>query len=142
MRQPHSCFPVSLIVPEPLLHANFRPSTCSTSDMYTITDITEIVNDYISSHGLINPNDQQYINVGTDQALASAVSIKGQDAEFLKLDVVLKRVRTNMQAWYEIRLEGREVIRKYVTRSCTVQLLSHCGSRRVLLASRDAGKAN
>ncbi|KAI0752119.1 eukaryotic translation initiation factor SUI1 family protein [Fomes fomentarius] len=84
-----------------------------TAEMYTITDITDIVNDYISSHRLINTNDQQYINVGADQALASAVSIKGQDtSEFLKRYEVLKRVRTNMQAWHEIRVEGREVVRK------------------------------
>ncbi|RPD60842.1 eukaryotic translation initiation factor SUI1 family protein [Lentinus tigrinus ALCF2SS1-6] len=84
-----------------------------TSELYTIADIKNIVNGYISARGLINANDQQYINVGTDQALANAVSIKGEDTpEFMKRDDVLKRVRANMQTWHEIRVEGRDTVRK------------------------------
>ena len=73
------------------------------------------MNGYVSARGLVNANDQQYINVGTDQALAGAVSVKGQDTpEFMKRDDVLKRVRVNMQPWHEIRVEGRDTIQKYV----------------------------
>ena len=73
------------------------------------------MNGYVSARGLVNANDQQYINVGTDQALAGAVSVKGQDtAEFMKRDDVLKRVRANMQPWHEIRVEGRDTIQKCV----------------------------
>ncbi|KAI0651354.1 eukaryotic translation initiation factor SUI1 family protein [Trametes meyenii] len=83
------------------------------SDFYTIADIKDIVNNYISSKGLINANDQQYINVGSDQFLAGAVSIKGEDTpDFMKRDEVLKRVRAHMQTWHEIGAEGRDVVRK------------------------------
>ncbi|KAI8972535.1 eukaryotic translation initiation factor SUI1 family protein [Trametes punicea] len=84
-----------------------------TSDLYTIADIRNIVNDYISSRNLINTNDQQYINISTDQALANAVSVKGEETpEFMKRDEVLRRVRAHMQTWHEIRAEGRDVVRK------------------------------
>ncbi|CDO75463.1 hypothetical protein BN946_scf184823.g17 [Trametes cinnabarina] len=54
-----------------------------------------------------------YINVGSDQELATAVSLKGEDtADFMKRDEVLKRVRAHMQTWHEIRAEGRDVVRK------------------------------
>ncbi|KAI0696389.1 eukaryotic translation initiation factor SUI1 family protein [Cerioporus squamosus] len=84
-----------------------------TSDMYTIADIKTIVNGYVTARGLINANDQQYINVGTDQALATAVSVKGEDTpDFMKREEVLKRVRAHMQTWHEIRVEGRDAVRK------------------------------
>ncbi|KAI8968732.1 eukaryotic translation initiation factor SUI1 family protein [Trametes punicea] len=84
-----------------------------TSDLYTIADVRNIVNDYISSRNLINTNDQQYINISTDQAFANAVSVKGEETpEFMKRDEVLRRVRAHMQTWHEIRAEGRDVVRK------------------------------
>ncbi|TBU43036.1 eukaryotic translation initiation factor SUI1 family protein [Dichomitus squalens] len=84
-----------------------------TSELYTITEIKDIVNNYISSRSLVNANDPQYINVDSDQFLAGAVSVKGQDTpEFLKRDEVLKRIRAHMQTWHEISVEGRDTIRK------------------------------
>ncbi|KAH9856271.1 eukaryotic translation initiation factor SUI1 family protein [Lenzites betulinus] len=85
-----------------------------TSELYSIADIKTTLNDYISSRGLINANDQQYINVGSDQAFAIAVSVKGEDTpEFMKRDEVLRRVRAHMQSWHEITAEGgQEVVRK------------------------------
>ncbi len=81
--------------------------------MYTIADIKTILNDYVTARGLINANDPQYINVGSDQPLAIAVSVKGEDTpDFMKRDEVLKRVRAHMQTWHEIRVEGRDVVRK------------------------------
>lgn len=85
----------------------------STSNLYTITEIKDTVNDYVSSRSLINANDQQYVNVDSDQFLGGAVSVKGEDVpEFLKRDEILKRVRANMQTWHEISVEGRDVVRK------------------------------
>ncbi|KAL1937903.1 hypothetical protein VTO73DRAFT_12653 [Trametes versicolor] len=84
-----------------------------TSGFYSINDIKTIVTDYISSRRLVNANDQQYINVGSDEALAGAVSTKGKDTpEFMKRDEVLKLVRAHMQAWHQITAEGRDVVRK------------------------------
>ncbi|KAI0351003.1 eukaryotic translation initiation factor SUI1 family protein [Trametes cingulata] len=91
----------------------FVASEKDTSDLYSIADIKAIFNDYVASRNLVNANDQQYINVGSDQALAGAVSVKGEDTpEFMKRDEVLKRIRNNMQTWHEIKAEGREVVRK------------------------------
>ncbi|EIW56725.1 eukaryotic translation initiation factor SUI1 family protein [Trametes versicolor FP-101664 SS1] len=84
-----------------------------TSGFYSINDIKTIVTDYISSRRLVNANDQQYINVGSDEALAGAVSTKGKDTpEFMKRDEVLKLVRAHMQAWHQITAEGRDIVRK------------------------------
>nr|VWO97766.1 N/A [Ganoderma boninense] len=78
-----------------------------------IAKIKDIVNGYIASRSLVNANDQQYINVGSDEFLAGAVAAKGEDwPEFLKRDEVLKRVRANMQTWHVISVEGRDVVRK------------------------------
>ncbi|KAH9887063.1 eukaryotic translation initiation factor SUI1 family protein [Cubamyces lactineus] len=91
----------------------FVAASKDTSDLYTITDIRNIVNEYVSSRNLINANDQQYINVGSDDALARAVSVKGEETpEFMKRDDVLKRIRAHMQTWHEIRAEGRDLVRK------------------------------
>ena len=83
------------------------------------------MNAYVSSHNLINANDQSYINVSADQALAAAVAVKGEDTpEFLKPDEVLKRVRAHMQTWHEIRVEGRDIVRKCVS-SPTSESMPH-----------------
>ncbi|KAI0830089.1 eukaryotic translation initiation factor SUI1 family protein [Trametes gibbosa] len=84
-----------------------------TSELYSIADIKTMLNDYISSRRLINANDQQYINVGSDQALAGAVSVKGEETpEFMKRDELLKRVRAHMQTWHEVSADGKDVVRK------------------------------
>ena len=72
----------------------------------------------MTARGLVNANDQQYINVSADDALARAVSVKsgGETPEFMKRDTVLKTVRANMQAWHEIGGEGREPVRRCVRR--------------------------
>ena len=63
----------------------------------------------------MNTNDQQYINVGADDHLSRAVSVKSEDTpDFMKRDEVLKRVRANMQTWHEISGEDRETVRKWV----------------------------
>ncbi|KAI0772460.1 eukaryotic translation initiation factor SUI1 family protein [Trametes elegans] len=84
-----------------------------TSDLYTIADIRTVVGEYIAARGLVNANDPQYINVGADQPLAGAVAARGEDTpEFMKRDEVLRRVRTHMQTWHEVRADGRDAFRK------------------------------
>ncbi|KAH9916268.1 eukaryotic translation initiation factor SUI1 family protein [Epithele typhae] len=83
-----------------------------TSEMYSIADIETIVNEYIATKRLVNPNDQQYINVGLETAFALAVAKKGEnELEFVKRDDVLKRVCANMQAWHEIGGDDRKTVR-------------------------------
>ncbi len=69
----------------------------------------------MSSKGLINLRDQQYINVGEDPSLLEAVTVKNEDSpNFMKRDDALKRIRANMQGWHEVGLEGADPIRKSV----------------------------
>ncbi|CAL1697893.1 unnamed protein product [Somion occarium] len=84
-----------------------------TSSLYTMPDIREIFNTYVSSKKLINVQEQQYINVGEDPALASAVSAKNEDIpEFMKREETLKRIRDHMQPWHETRVVGSDAVRK------------------------------
>lgn len=72
----------------------------------------------MSAKNLINAQDQQYINVGEDDILLTAIRKKGEiDLEFLKREEVLARLKDHMQSWYEIRVEGRDVVRKFVCMS-------------------------
>ena len=62
---------------------------------------------------MINAREQQYINIGEDSGLSSAVSIKNEDTpEFLKREETLKRIRDNMQPWHEVRAEGQDPVKR------------------------------
>lgn len=80
----------------------------------------------MSSKGLVNPRDQQYINVGEDPPLLEAIAVKNEDSpDFMKRDDILKRIRANMQSWHEVGLEGGDTVRKLVS--------SHAGSIPLLM---------
>ena len=97
---------------------------CRTSELYTLTDLKTILNVYISSKNLVNAQEQAYINVVQDDALHSAVTSKNElNVEFLKREEVLTRLKDHMQSWYEIRVEGKDVVRKYV-RSAVCKMAS------------------
>ncbi|CCM00967.1 uncharacterized protein FIBRA_03015 [Fibroporia radiculosa] len=84
-----------------------------TSELYTMSDIKTTLNEYVSAKNLINAQEQQYLNVSEDSALLDAVTDKNEtDVEFLKREEVLTRIRNHMQSWYEIRVEGKDVVRK------------------------------
>ncbi|KAI0935165.1 hypothetical protein AcW1_005169 [Taiwanofungus camphoratus] len=84
-----------------------------TSELYTLPDLKMLLNAYISSKNLVNAQEQQYINVGEDATLLAAITNKHEDGvEFLKREEVLGRLQGHMQSWYEIRAEGRDVVRK------------------------------
>lgn len=83
--------------------------------MYTLPEIKTILNSYIASKNLINAQEQQYVNVRDDPALLSAITNKNEiGVEFLKREEVLSRLKERMQCWYEIRVEGKDVIKKSV----------------------------
>lgn len=92
----------------------------STSGLYSISDIREIFSKYITDKQLVNVNDSKYINVLEDEPLANAVWIRNEDTpEFMKRDDALRKIRENMQRWYELKTEGSDPIRKYVV-SCAM----------------------
>ncbi|THH29303.1 hypothetical protein EUX98_g4892 [Antrodiella citrinella] len=85
----------------------------STEDLYTLTDIQDILNAYIAKTGLVNAQEKQYINVGQDIALSSAVASENKEAsELLKREEVLQRVREHMQCWHSMSVNGGEAITK------------------------------
>lgn len=85
-----------------------------TSTLYTLPEIKALVNTYIATHDLVNPNDQAYINI--DPLLLSTLSSKNatEPLEFLKRDDLVKKLVEKMQPWYEIRVEGKDPIVKCV----------------------------
>ena len=83
--------------------------------MYNIAEIKDIFNTYVSTRNLVNAHEQQYVNVGEDEAIAQAVYVKGgQNPEFMKREDVLKRIRGNMQTWHKVGTETSEVVTKSV----------------------------
>ena len=80
--------------------------------MYTLAEIKTLLNEYIVSHNLVNPNDRSYINV--DELLLFTLSSKTnpEPLEFLKRDELTHRLVDKMQAWYEISVEGKEPVIK------------------------------
>lgn len=86
-----------------------------TSELYTLSDLKAIFISYISAKNLINAQEQVYINVAQDDALLAAVTSKNElNVEFLKREEALARLKGHMQSWYEIRVEGRDIVRKCV----------------------------
>lgn len=75
----------------------------------------------------MNPQEQAYINL--DALLVACVSskakgkAKGKDGdldpgpvEFMRKDELTKAIFDRMQNWYEVKAEGKDLIRKYVFR--------------------------
>lgn len=89
-------------------------------------DIKDIFNAYVASKQLINAHEQQYINVGQDDALAQAVRTKGDETpDFLKREDALLRIRQNMQTWHEIQTEKSDPILKYASIPPPHDYISH-----------------
>jgi len=89
------------------------------SALYTLVEVRTLVDEYIVSKQLLNPRDPAYVNVTTDPMLLEGLSDgkskekeKLQAIEFMKRDEVTKKLIGQMQAWYEIRSEGRDTILK------------------------------
>jgi len=86
--------------------------THSTSALYTLPEIKVIVNDYVTTKGLVNAREAQYINV--DALLVSTLrsAKSNEEIEFLKRNDLFKRISDKMQSWYEIQAEGKDHVVK------------------------------
>ncbi|KAL5498230.1 hypothetical protein ACEPAH_2370 [Sanghuangporus vaninii] len=83
--------------------------------LYTYQQLRETLNAYITQHALVNPNQQQFINI--DALLAGVLASKGGGSgadvpEFLRRDELLKRLVEKMQAWHKVELDGKDPILK------------------------------
>ncbi|KAJ7619471.1 eukaryotic translation initiation factor SUI1 family protein [Roridomyces roridus] len=90
----------------------------SPKTLYEPTELRTLLNAYITDKGLVNPREQAYVNVGLDPLLLGAVvtppkkGVPQKEVEFMKRDEVMKGLLDGMQAWYEVRVGGREVVLK------------------------------
>ncbi|KAH9948078.1 eukaryotic translation initiation factor SUI1 family protein [Amylocystis lapponica] len=84
-----------------------------TTALWTPAELKALLHAYVAAKGLVNAREQQYVNVGEDALLLRAVERKNElGLEFLRREDVLARLREHMQAWHELRVEGRDVVRK------------------------------
>lgn len=91
--------------------------TLSPGDFFTQVEIRSIVNGYVATKQLLNPQDQAYVNVTEDSTLFDALSDlraserkQLQEAGFLRRNQVVDKIVGNMQPWFEISGEGREPV--------------------------------
>lgn len=102
-----------------------------------MTEIRDLLNSYITTHKLVNPREQAYINL--DDLLYSCVSAKTEGkaknkdvepepamAKFMKRDELTKNVLEKMQSWYEIRVEGKDPVTKYARYHRTFSFFLFC----------------
>ncbi|ESK85165.1 eukaryotic translation initiation factor sui1 family protein [Moniliophthora roreri MCA 2997] len=97
----------------------------SSSKLYTITEIRDLLNAYIASKELVNKHEQAYINL--DGLLVACVSAKAsqgkgkkareagqpeEDVEFMKRVDLTKKIVERMQNWYIVSVEGKDVVPK------------------------------
>ncbi|KAI0320053.1 hypothetical protein OF83DRAFT_1162631 [Amylostereum chailletii] len=91
----------------------FEEAHLDTSALYTSSELKGALNAYISAHDLVNPAEQQYINVGSDEVLCSALYLSTSEIavtppEFAKRDELLGVLCSRMQPWYRMQLGKRE----------------------------------
>jgi translation initiation factor 2D len=95
----------------------------STTTLYSLAEVKELVKSYITSKSLTNPHNQAYINL--DQTLVlclltksagkskdKGTESKSPDLEFIKKDELTKKILEKMQSWYEVRVGHGDPVRK------------------------------
>ncbi|KAL0952792.1 hypothetical protein HGRIS_007017 [Hohenbuehelia grisea] len=105
----------------------------STTALYTLSEIRAAINHYVTDKQLINPREQQYINV--DEVLRAAMQGKGdQSPEFMKRDEITRHVVNKMQAWHSVTPEGKEpAFKKGVLKPISVAVKIKQGRKAVTL---------
>ncbi|EJD04970.1 uncharacterized protein FOMMEDRAFT_120229 [Fomitiporia mediterranea MF3/22] len=83
-----------------------------TKALYTLPQIKETINLYVSTNSLVNANQQQFVNV--DDLLQDVLSSKGggEVPEFMKREELARRLSEKMQAWYRVEVDGKEPVLK------------------------------
>ncbi|TFK27317.1 hypothetical protein FA15DRAFT_666610 [Coprinopsis marcescibilis] len=91
--------------------------------LYTPSEVRSLLFDYFDTHSLVNAHDKAYINL--DSVLLDCITSKSSSkpkgkgagleppsVEFMKRDELVKQVISKMQAWYEVRAPGKDVVQK------------------------------
>ncbi|KAF9528822.1 eukaryotic translation initiation factor SUI1 family protein [Crepidotus variabilis] len=93
------------------------------NDLYTLTQVRDLLEEYITSQNLVNPHEKAYINLDAALATCLTPSSKGKTkskageeetppVEFLRRDDIVKGVLKRMQGWYEIKAPGKDLVTK------------------------------
>ena len=91
--------------------SNFPFATLRTSIVYSRQDVIKTLNEYISTKELVNPHQQQFINI--DDTLRAILVTKGSEIpEFMKRNELSSLLLEKMQGWYRIEIEGKDTILK------------------------------
>lgn len=91
------------------------PSFLSSSkDLYSLAELRTIVNEYVQSHSLVNPNEQQYIH--PDELLLSILipPKSNEKVDYVKREEAVKRLCGGMQDWHEVTMDGKEPVLRQV----------------------------
>ena len=91
--------------------SNYLFTTLRTSIVYSGQDVIKTLNEYISTKELVNPHQQQFINI--DDTLRAVLATKGSEIpEFMKRNELSSLLLEKMQGWYRIEIEGKDTILK------------------------------
>ncbi|KAG7087712.1 hypothetical protein E1B28_013659 [Marasmius oreades] len=101
----------------------FEAMGASLSNLYSLHEIRELIDAYITSQDLVNKYERAYINL--DPTLLSCVSAKSQgkskkgaednaqqEVEFMRRDELMIKIVDKMQSWYGVVAEGKEMVTK------------------------------
>ncbi|KZT25056.1 hypothetical protein NEOLEDRAFT_1093490 [Neolentinus lepideus HHB14362 ss-1] len=124
----------------------FKEAGQEASTLFLLADLRIFLNAYITSHNLVNAHQQQFINVSEDPVLLSAITgpLPGKpkpreegnspaDTDFLKREDIMKRLVERMQAWHEIRVDGKSgVVKKGVLPPVTLTMKSRQNKRKTV----------
>ena len=82
----------------------------SPKDLYLLTDLRKIIDEYTASRSLANTREQQYIH--PDELLLSMLVApkSGETIQYLKRDEAVKRVSERMQSWHEVVVDGKDPV--------------------------------
>ncbi|KAF8331865.1 uncharacterized protein EI90DRAFT_3055688 [Cantharellus anzutake] len=77
-----------------------------TDGLYTTGDLKTFIDTYIAANGLIHPRERGYVTV--DVVLREILLNKNEDAEFLKREELVPRLKNAMQKWHSVKVPGEE----------------------------------
>lgn len=80
-----------------------------TKDLYQITEVRDLLNEYFSANSLVHEREARYIR--PDKTLEGILWKKGEErTEFLLREEVLSRFTDQMQSWSSITPSGKDPI--------------------------------
>jgi hypothetical protein len=91
----------------------------STTALYAFPEIKALVSAYVTQKNLVNPREQQYVNL--DDVLVSVLQSGGRVSraeappEFMKREELTRKLADKMQAWHEIQPEDKDAIVRCAT---------------------------